>query len=213
MSKLRKGYSRFFGIFYDKFMYSLEQKYLMQRRKKLLSGLKGKILEVGVGTGINLQFYSQNDIEITGIEPSPHMLSQAVKKRDLLLLPDRINLHEIGCGYPEMQNLIQPASLDVVVCTLVLCTIPDIQLALDRFVEWLKPGGKLIILEHIRSHNSLKAKIQDVINPLWEKLADGCQLNRPTDKILASSGLLKSNEEYFKIAIPFYQAEYTKPFN
>ena len=68
-----------------------------------------------------------------------------------------------------------------------------------------------MILEHIRSHNTVAGKFQDAINPAWEKMAEGCQLNRPTDKMLAKSGFRLLREERFKIGIPFYEAEYVKP--
>jgi len=203
-------FSRKFGASYDYFMYFIERFYLKSRRAKLLSSLSGKVLEIGVGTGANFEHYNK-DIELTGIEPSPFMLIHASGKRDIMLFPDRITLHNIGCGYPEMENLISPESLDYVVCTLVLCTIPDPVKAIHNFDKWLKPGGGLIILEHIRAHNHIAAKFQDFINPVWEKFAEGCQLNRATDLILKESGLTLVREERFKILIPFYEAQYIKP--
>ncbi len=203
-------FSRKFGAGYDYFMYFIEKFYLKSRRAKLLSSLSGKVLEIGVGTGANFEHYNKN-VELTGIEPSPFMLLHATNKRDIMLFPDRVTLHNIGCGYPEMENLILPESLDSVVCTLVLCTIPDPKKAINNFIKWLKPGGSLIILEHIRAHNHIAAKFQDFVNPLWEKMAEGCQLNRATDIILKESGLTFIREERFKILIPFYEAEYKKP--
>jgi SAM-dependent methyltransferase len=203
-------YKRLFGAVYDRFMDSLEKKYLGMRRARLLSGLSGKVLEVGVGTGANFEYYN-GDVELTGIEPSRYMLSRAEKKRQVLLFPGRITLLETGCGYPEMKKLIQEDSLDAVVCTLVLCTVPDPGKALENFMKWLKPGGKLVILEHIRSHNPARGKWQDFLNPVWKKVADGCHLNRPTDHLLAGSGFQPLREEYFKIGIPFYEAEYLRP--
>ncbi|MCF8363487.1 MAG: class I SAM-dependent methyltransferase [Prolixibacteraceae bacterium] len=203
------AFNRIFSGSYDFFMSFLEKKELKARRARLLSGLTGKILEVGVGTGVNFEHYNHST-NVTGIEPSPYMLVHADKKRDLLLFPDRITLHNTGCGTPEMQKLIEPGSLDAVVCTLVLCTIPEPQLAIENFMKWLKPGGQLLILEHIRSHNHKTAKFQDKINPLWEKIADGCQVNRPTDKMLASSGFILRRKEHFRLGIPFFEAEYIK---
>lgn len=191
-------------------MYSIEDVHLSRRRSRLLSGLSGKILEVGVGTGTNFEHYSQ-DIELIGIEPSPYMIPRAKKKKDVLLFPNKITLLNIGCGYPEMEKLIEADSLDAVVCTLVLCTIPDPSRALENFMKWLKPGGKLLILEHIRSHRSSRGKLQDILNPIWKKVADGCNLNRATDLLLAESGFQQVREERFRISIPFYEAEYIRP--
>ena len=203
-------YKRIFGAIYDPFMHSIEERHLRTRRSRLLAGLRGKVLEVGVGTGTNFEYYN-GEVEVTGIEPSSYMLHRAGKKRDLLLLPNRITLLETGCGYPEMQKLIQDNSLDTVVCTLILCTVPDPEKALANFQKWLKPGGKLVVLEHIRSHNTSRGKWQDFLNPLWRKMADGCHLNRPTDQLLASSGFQLLKEDYFKIGIPFYEAEFLNP--
>lgn len=202
-------HTRIFGSAYDHFMYFLEKFFLKSRRARLISGLSGKVLEVGVGTGVNFEHYSE-DIELTGIEPSPYMMKYARKKQDVLLLPNRFTLHSVGCGYPEMEKLIAPGSIDAVVCTLVLCTIPDPERTLENFIKWIKPGGRLIILEHIRAHNRFAGKIQDAINPVWEKIGGGCQLNRPTDLILANSGFRLIREDRFNIGIPFYEAEFEK---
>ena len=204
------NFSRRFGATYDYFMYFLEKFFLKSRRVRLISNLSGRILEVGVGTGVNFQYY-RNDVELTGIEPSPYMMLHAEKKRDLLFFPNRFTLHNIGCGYTEMEKLIEPLSLDAVVCTLVLCTVPNPEKALANFMRWLKPGGRLLILEHIKAHNRVAGKLQDMINPVWERMAEGCQLNRTTDKMLSESGFRMVREERFNIGIPFYEAEYEKP--
>ncbi len=195
---------------YDRFMYLIERRYLRKRRARLISGLTGRILEVGVGTGVNFEHYTE-EAEVTAIEPSPDMMEWARRRRDVLLLPNRITLHEVGCGYPEMEQLVNPASLDAVVCTLVLCTIPDPARALENFNKWLKPGGRLVVIEHIRSRRRLFGKIQDLMNPLWSRMADGCQLNRRTDEVLKSLGFELLHEERFNVGLPFYLAEYRKP--
>lgn len=202
-------YKRIFGAVYDRFMSSIEEKHLRKRRSRLLSDLSGKVLEVGVGTGTNFEHYSE-DTAVIGIEPSPYMIPRAHKKREVLLFPDRITLLEIGCGYPEMAKLFEKESLDAVVCTLVLCTVPEPTRALEEFMKWLKPGGKLVILEHIRSNHTGRAKLQDVINPVWKRMADGCNLNRATDRLIADSGFQLIREERFRIGIPFYEAEYVR---
>lgn len=203
-------YKRFFGAIYDRIMHKIEHAHLHWRRARLLSGLNGSVLEVGVGTGTNMEHYS-GEVELIGIEPSPYMIRRARKNKEALPNPDKIRLLDIGCGFPEMEKLIAPNSLDAVVCTLVLCTIPDPSRALENFIKWLKPGGKLVILEHIRSHNPSNGKLQDILNPLWRRVADGCHLNRPTDQLLAASGFQLVREERFKIGLPFYEAEYIRP--
>ena len=82
--------------------------------------------------------------------------------------------------------------------------------ALENFMRWLKPQGRLVVLEHIRSHHPARGKWQDFLNPLWKAFADGCHLNRPTDRLLTTSGFEPVREEYFHIGLPFYEAEYVK---
>jgi hypothetical protein len=84
-----------------------------------------------------------------------------------------------------------------------LLLIPNRITLLENFILGLKPGKKLLILEHIRFHNSSRGKLQDVMNPVWKMVADGCNLNRPTDHLLAESGFGLVWEEHFKIGIPF----------
>lgn len=202
-------YSKKFSELYDSVMYLPDKIFLHFRRKRLLSKLSGKILEVGVGTGINFQYYG-NKVEVIGIEPSPYMFAKAENRKNKLPFPHRFTLHNIGCGYPEMKDLIQTESLDAVVCTLVLCTVPEPEKALSNFMKWLKPGGKLLILEHILSHHRAAAKLQNMINPAWEKFAEACQLNRPTDKFIKESGFIPVREKYFWLGMPFYEAEFKK---
>jgi len=203
-------FSKGFGNSYDFFMQFIERPYLRKRRSKLISGLSGKILEVGIGTGVNFEHYG-TEVQLIGIEPSPYMIEQARTKKDISIAAGKITLHHLGCGDQEMERMIEPCTLDFVVCTLVLCTIPDPEKAIRNFMRWLKPGGKLIILEHIRSQNRLVSKMQDMLNPAWQKVGEGCQINRATDKLIPAMGFNLIEEEYFRIAIPFYQAVYEKP--
>lgn len=192
---------------YDSCMQHIEEPYLRHRRARLVRGLQGKILEVGVGTGVNFEHYS-TEAQVIGIEPSEQMLQQARLKLERAPAAANITLHTIGCGDPALETMFEPQSLDYVVCTLVLCTIPDPLTAVRQFKKWLKPGGKLIVLEHIRSEKRLSAGVQDFVNPLWKKVAGGCHLNRATDKMIPAEGFILEQQAYFKIGIPFYEAVY-----
>ncbi len=203
-------HSKKFGQLYDAFMYLPEKLFLRSRRKRLLSGLTGNVLEVGVGTGTNLKYYG-SDVRVLGIEPSPHMLAKAEIKVKKLQHSERFMLLNIGCGYDEMKTLIEPNTLDAVVCTLVLCTIPEPEAALTQFMQWLKPSGRLVILEHIKSHHKLGIKLQNQLNDGWEEFAEGCRLNRPTDIVIKESGFELTRENYFWLGLPFYEAEFRKP--
>lgn len=202
--------SKKFGRLYDAVMFLPEKLVLRSRRKKLLSGLSGNILEVGIGTGTNLEFYGP-DVRVLGIEPSPHMFAKAEKRKEELPDSERFMLFNFEYGDEEMRDLIAPESLDAIVCTLVLCTIPNPVLAVSSFMKWLIPGGSLLILEHIKSHGNLEIKLQNRLNIHWEKLAEGCQLNRQTDILLKKSGFELFRESYFRLGLPFYEAEFRKP--
>ena len=145
-------YKKIFATFYDPFMVSIE-KGIGHRRDALLSPLTGKILDVGCGTGINFQYF-RKDAEIVGIEPSAPMLAYAKKK--LGKYPN-VTVHNLGVNDPKIDEFVAPNSLDYVVSTLVLCTIPNPKEAIENYKKWLKSTGKLIVLEHIKSDHKLYA--------------------------------------------------------
>ena len=202
-------YSRTFGEWYDFLMQFLEKPWLRHRRARLLAGLRGRILEVGAGTGINFEHYHP-EAEVVGIEPSPWMIRQAIERKNQSATGAGITLHQTGCGDPQLHDIVEESSLDYVVCTLVLCTIPDPEAALRDFSKWLKPGGQLIVLEHIRSHHRHIGRLQDILRPAWARIADGCQLNRPTDKLIAGAGFVPLRQEWFRVGLPFYEGVWGK---
>jgi len=185
-------YKKLFATFYDAFMRKTERG-LYYKRKSLIEPLKGEILEVGSGTGINYQFYSPR-AHIFALDPNRNMLAKAAKKApsnlSVTYLPHRI------CDN-DVDNSVDPQSLDAIVSTLVLCSVPNPELALSRFKQWLKPDGELIILEHIHAENKVNKQLQNLINPIWRPLADGCNLNRNTDQLLLKAGFTSNDSEYF----------------
>ena len=199
-------YSRLFAYAYDAVMRKAEQKELARRRKALISGLSGNILEVGAGTGANFSYYGQ-DTEVLGIEPSGPMLRQAKEK---LPQEGNITLYQAGIEDPALDKLIPDSSLDAVVCTLVLCTIPKLEAAFDRFYRWLKPQGMLIVLEHIRSKKEISGKLQDFVAPAWKVIGGGCHLNRQTDIIIKNKRFEAVKEDYFEHLVQWYQGIFIK---
>ena len=200
-----KLYQKFFAAIYDPFMGQFEKK-LSKKRKGLISDLEGKILEVGAGTGINFQFYGKNT-EVIAVEPSADMA-----KRARLKVPDgsNITIMEHGVNAQAVIDVIPNESLDAVVSTLVLCTVPNVELAIENFSKWLKPSGKLILIEHIRPKTSLKGKVFDFINPAWKVVGDGCNLNRNTDQLIKSAGFVPTYEKYYDMGLPWYEGVFTK---
>lgn len=174
-------------------------------RRELLSHLEGNILDVGSGTGANFEFFHSN-ANVIGVEPSEHMLKIANAK-----LPQKasIKTYNLGVTDPKVDGIIENHSLDYIICTLVLCTIPNHKQAIENFKRWLKPDGKLIILEHIHARQKSRRFLQNVINPVWKIVGDGCNLNRDTDQLIKEIGFKAESETYFKRSLRFYQGIFT----
>ena len=135
---------------------------LFDLRKKLIGELEGKTLDVGSGTGVNYEHFN-SDTDVISIEPSKYMLEKAKSK-----LPKNHNVttFNLGINDTELDNIIEKNSLDNIVCTLVLCTIQNPELALQKMYDWLKPNGQLVIMEHIHSVKKLNRGLQNIANPL-----------------------------------------------
>jgi len=138
-------YNKLFARIYDPFMASAERRKLGAWRQRLLGNLEGRILEVGAGTGVNFQYYPR-EAEVLAIDPSEEMLAFAKRKRASDAARADIRLMAAGIGDTRLDAVMQPHSLDAVVATLVLCTVPEPEEAFVRFRKWLKPSGKLLIL-------------------------------------------------------------------
>ena len=199
-------YAKVFARFYDRAAQKAETSVLAERRKALLAGLEGNILEIGAGTGVNFPFYGE-EANVLAIEPSPYMLRQAEEKKK-----DRRNIHLVQASVEQCyaEKKVPEGSQDAIVCTLVLCTIPDPQKALSYFYQWLKPDGKLIIIEHIKSHDPWKGKLQDFLNPAWKIIGEGCHLNRKTDQMIRQADFRTLEENYFTFKVLWYQGVFSK---
>jgi len=199
---MKKLYSKIFAKFYDSFMVSFESK-IEKDRRSMLNTLNGVILDVGSGTGINFIFFN-DQVKVFAIEPSKSMLEKSIPK----IKNKNIELLNLGVNDTELHTIIKEKSLDAIVSTLVLCTIPNPELALENFKKWLKPNGKLIVLEHIHSNKKLKAKFENIINPFWKIIGDGCNLNRHTDLLIKEKGFIAKKESYFTLGMRIHKAEY-----
>lgn len=164
-----------------------------ETRKRLLSEAKGKVLEVGVGTGVNLEFYPAN-CEITGIDLSPGMLEKA-----------KARAHKLGitASLQEMdaQNLQFPDNIfDTVVATCVFCSVPDPIKGLKEIKRVCKPQGKVILLEHVRSDNPVLGRLMDLFDPLTVRMI-GPHINRRTVENVRKAGLRIQSIEDQRIRI------------
>lgn len=174
-------------------------------RAELLGELEGDILDVGSGTGVNFEHFNEK-ANVIAVEPSEFMLNKSKAK-----LPAKANIttYNLSVTDEAMHAFISDQSLDYIVCTVVLCTIPNQRMALKKFKQWLKPTGRLIILEHIHAEKNPNRFLQNVINPAWKVFGDGCNLNRDTDVFIKEAGFKVESEDYFKQSLRFYQGIFT----
>ncbi|MBV6654697.1 MAG: class I SAM-dependent methyltransferase [Mameliella sp.] len=201
-------YSRLFAKLYNPVMDRVEARLLMKMRRSLLSHAYGQVLEVGAGTGVNFPLYNKAS-KVLAIEPSKAMAAKAYAVLESNGFTS-IRLLEAGLGDAAVEAELGENQLDVIVCTLVLCTLPDLAHALESFQRWLKPGGRLLVLEHVHDRRQPQRWLQSFFTPVWKHLAEGCRLNRPTDEILKDFGFLSLNEDYHLTRwMPFYTAVFS----
>ncbi len=182
-NKTKKISGRFdrYSFFCDLFEYLPEKLLYGKWRRRFVSKLKGKILEVGVGTGKNLQYYSK-EAKVTGIDFSPGMLNGAIKESNRI---------KLNCSLLQMdaQDLkFEDSSFNNVFCTFVLCSVPDPVKALKEMRRVCKQGGRIVMIEHVLSKNKVIAFLQHLHNPFW-RLLSGVNINRDTLGNIKNAGL------------------------
>jgi ubiquinone/menaquinone biosynthesis C-methylase UbiE len=162
---------------------SMRNARLTPYRQRVVAAAEGRVLELGIGTGANLPYYGARTSHVTGLDPSPQLLARTAARIGQAAVPV-----ELVQGSAERIPL-SDASMDTVVMTWTGCSIPDVAAALSEMRRVLRPGGRLIFVEHGRSPEANVARWQDRLTPFWRKLAGGCHLNRPFDKLIAASSL------------------------
>ncbi len=149
-------------------------------RERIVSLAQGRVLEIGVGSGFNLPLYTNRATEVLGMEPHPRLLGMASKKSGCI----PIKLIE---GSAESIPL-EDRSVDTVVTTWTLCTIPDVSAALSEMRRILKPTGQLLLVEHGLALTEKVRRWQHRLTPVWKRIAGGCQMNRPIAELLRDAG-------------------------
>lgn len=174
-------WGRGFAAIYDRGLKATEDAGLREMRREALATASGRTLDLGAGTGGNVDLFPPAVSELVLVEPDPHMLKQL-----------RSKLGEPGEGVSTIQAPAESLpfaddSADTVVFTLVLCTVPDPPAALSEAARVLRPGGKLLFVEHVRSRHPGLARWQDRLEKPWRFLADGCHCNRDTVATIEAS--------------------------
>ena len=162
--------------------WSMRQRNLAAYRSRIIPAAEGRVLEIGIGSGLNLPFYSRNVHHVIGLEPSPRLLAMARRVERTGFGPV-----EFIEGSAEAIPL-KDASVDTVVTTWTLCTIPDVLRALREMRRVLRPGGRLLFVEHGRAPDPNVVWWQDRLTPAWKRLGGGCHLNRAIGALIEDAG-------------------------
>jgi ubiquinone/menaquinone biosynthesis C-methylase UbiE len=159
---------------------AMRNRQLAPYRERIIRLAEGRVLEIGVGSGLNLPIYTERATEILGLDPHPRLLAMASEKARSI----RSKLIE---GSAESIPL-DDASVDTVVSTWSLCSIRDVRGALSEIHRVLKPDGQLLFVEHgLATENSVQ-KWQNRLTPIWKRLVGGCHLNRPISSLIEDAG-------------------------
>lgn len=177
-------WGRAFAAVYDRGLKATEDAGLRETRREVLAGASGRTIDLGAGTGVNLGLFPAAVTELVLAEPDEHMLKRL-----------RVKLSQAGEEGAAVEAVQAPAeklpfaddSFDTAVFTLVLCTVPDPEAALAEAARVLRPGGKLLFVEHVRAEDQGLTRWQDRLEKPWRFLADGCHCNRDTVATIEAS--------------------------
>jgi SAM-dependent methyltransferase len=226
-------WGRLFAAMYDRGLKATEENGLGDMRAVLLAEARGRVIEIGAGTGVNLDLYGEEIEDLTLVEPDPHMgaklrgrlaersaaqaaaQSRAAPARGAPAGTDAVApVPAAPTGVPAPSAQLPPTRLvaapaealpfdedtfDTAVVTLVLCTVPDPVASIDELARVLKPGGRLLFIEHVRSDDPGRARWQDRLEKPWRFMADGCHCNRDTEANLSASAFQIEHLDHGKL--------------
>ena len=183
MSAQQEQGHRWFAAMYDRITGPGERRLLSKIRPRIMGEARGRVLEIGAGTGASFEYYPA-DAQVVATEPDPYMLDRA-RKRVQALGRTSIELRQAPAeGLP-----FDDGSFDHVITSLVLCTVRDAPRALAEMRRVLKPDGSLRFIEHVRNDDSrFWGTVQDVITPVWRWVGAGCHPNRRTQRAIEDAG-------------------------
>ncbi|WP_433517141.1 class I SAM-dependent methyltransferase [Nonomuraea sp. CA-143628] len=180
-----------FARMYERLSAEAERHGMTGLRRRLLSGLSGRVVEVGAGNGLNFPHYPPQVSEVVAIEPEDRL--RALGERAAALAPVPVTVvRGHGGSLPY-----EAGSFDAAVVSLVLCSVPDSGVLLAELRRVLKPGGELRFFEHVRSANPVRGVLQDLITPLWRLVAGDCRPNRDTGAAIREAGFVIEDSDRF----------------
>ena len=177
------AWARAFAVLYDPFVWVGERAGMREHRRGLLSQARGRTLEIGSGTGLNLPHYPDGIKELVLAEPDAAMRARLTKRLNHGSRQARV------VDAPAEQLPFADGSFDTVVSTLVLCTVDAPDLALREIARVLRHDGQLLFIEHVRANSPALARWQDRLAGPWRRFARGCRCNRATAQLIAACGL------------------------
>lgn len=188
---------------------TMRNKEAMRYRSQIVPHARGTVLEIGVGSGLNLPFYGHGVEQLYGLDPSEELLAMARKKSRAIAIPIEF------LAYPGEEIPLDDKCIDTVVTTWTLCSIPDPVKALREMRRVLKPGGILLFAEHGLAPEARVQGWQQFLNPLWSRITGGCNLNRKMDRLIQTSGfrIVDLKTEYAKgpRALSYIYSGYAQP--
>ena len=176
------GWARTFAATYDPFLWAGERAGVRALRAEVLRRARGRTVEIGAGTGLNLPHYPEDLEDLLLVEPDPAMRARLGTRLDRRGRRARL------VDAPAEELPFADASVDTVVSTFVLCTVDAPDVALREIARVLRPEGQLLFIEHVRSSSPRLARWQDRLAAPWRRFAQGCRCNRATAELIAACG-------------------------
>ena len=184
-----------FGASYARVGPRMDARGATEHRRRLVAAAHGAVIEIGAGYGATFPFYPAAVSGVLALEPDPTLRGLALAAASTAPVPVSVK-----DGMAESLPAAD-ASVDVVVSSLVLCSVADQSVALAEVVRVLRPGGLLLFYEHVRSAHRVLAAAEDLVTPLWSRVAGGCHPNRDTAAMIAAAGLTMQRLERFGFSV------------
>lgn len=200
----KKGH-KWFAALFDRIMAPAERSFMKEARQHAAGEAKGRVLEIGCGTGANFAYYTDAATEVIATDPDPYMLDRARKKLSTATRPIEIR----DASAEELP--FEDASFDTVVDTINMCTIGDLAKGLAEIRRVLRPRGELRFYEHVRYEQPVAALAQDILTPVWKWFGAGCHPNRDVAQSIRDAGFEIVHLERLKPVPPVPPMLFTRP--